>query len=129
MMLQISGTGKIKKIGKLHLKGDRCYLPVTIAYIIELPNKTAKITLILNQQIKLQQKLSRLNLNDVIIFKSILGCKDTKLLISCQQFRVLNPSVKNKSNKLKKLSNPDVIDSELLKRSLFAIINKLQSTS
>lgn len=126
MALQVSGLGKIKKIGKLHLNGDHCFLKVTISFMIKLPNTTAQIVLILNQKISLQQQLSNLALNDLIAFKGHLGRSNKEFWISSSNFKVIE---NQKSNRLKNFKVTDVIDNDLLKQSLLEAIKKLHSTS
>lgn len=126
MVLQVSGTGLIKKIGKLHLKENRCYLQVIVKYVIKLPDQTAEIRLILSQSINLQQKLSNLKLNDLIYFKGQMSRDSTSLFIFCRAFKI---GKLQRINNLKNYENPDVIDNDLLRLSLFKALKKLQGTS
>ncbi|EKB62054.1 hypothetical protein L2784_08185 [Lactobacillus crispatus] len=126
MVLQVSGTGLIKKIGKLHLKENRCYLQVIVKYVIKLPDQTAEIRLILSQSINLQQKLSNLKLNDLIYFKGQMSQDSTSLFIFCRAFKI---GKLQRINNLKNYENPDVIDNDLLRLSLFKALKKLQGTS
>lgn len=126
MVLQVSGTGLIKKIGKLHLKENRCYLQVIVKYVTKLPDQTAEIRLILSQSINLQQRLSDLKLNDLIYFKGQMSQDSTSLFVFCSAFKI---GETQRLNNLKNYVNLGVIDNDLLRLSLFKVLKKLQGTS
>lgn len=126
MILQVSGTGLIKKIGKLYLKENRCYLQVIVKYVTKLPDQTAEIRLILSQSINLQQRLSDLKLNDLIYFKGQMSQDSTSLFVFCSAFKI---GKTQRLNNLKNYVNLGVIDNDLLRLSLFKALKKLQGTS
>lgn len=126
MILQVSGTGLIKKIGKLHLKENRCYLQVIVKYVTKLPDQTAEIRLMLSQSINLQQRLSDLKLNDLIYFKGQMSQDSTSLFVFCSAFKI---GKTQRLNNLKNYVNLGVIDNDLLRLSLFKALKKLQGTS